>query len=114
MTAAIANFEKRLNKIDKKHRRLVEKGGKPKMDETGLVSMQPRSDFRLSLRPLVYVLFGFLLFKGFLLASLGPAGYAERVGVLQDGTVVEQVGAVIMQVDIVTERIADAFKIVLK
>jgi len=68
---------------------------------------------RFPLKGLLAVLFLGFLFKGFLFAYLGEAAYGERVATLQDGTVLEQAGAWVMQPDPITVLAADGIALIL-
>jgi hypothetical protein len=61
----------------------------------------------------VLALGAFLVFKAFLLASLGPVTYQERLGKLEEGNVVEQMGAWAMRVDVITDWMSEQIKQVL-
>lgn len=52
------------------------------------------------------VLAGGLLFKGAMLAQIGPETYAQRVNDLAQGNALEQVGAWVMRADAPTQWIA--------
>ena len=85
----------------------MENGYVTEVGPDGLIVARPvRVRPRLSLRPLIYCLAAFLIFKGLLLAELGSRVYGERVDRLRDGTAVEKVGAWVMQVDPVSRWIA--------
>lgn len=103
-------FNKRLRRLDRKHR-AMENGYSAYVRPDGLIVAKPRrSRSRLSLKPVIFCLAGLVLFKGILLAQLGSAVYLERVASLQGGTVVEQAGAWVMQVDPASEWIAGQIK----
>lgn len=96
---AFMEFDKRLRRIERRNRRLSH-GAVPYIDSTGLVSYRPRrSGLRLPLRGLFLLALGFIVFKGLVLAHLGPDLYDERVEALRMGTVIERGGAWAMQVD---------------
>lgn len=94
------NFSDRIRRIDRQHRRmagayveLVERDGLlvPK------VARRRRRAFPL--RSLVIALIGFVVFKGFLLAQLGPITYESRLEKLRGGAAPEQVAAWVMHAD---------------
>lgn len=98
-----SNFQSRLKKLARKHSAMAH-GFATVMRPDGLIVVQPkrRRAPGIPLRGLTYLLIGFFVFKGFMLSSLGPATYEDRLGRLQDGTVIEQAGAWVMQIDPLT------------
>lgn len=107
-----ATFHARLREIDQRHKRLS--AGYVRLEERdGL--LVPVEGVRLRrgmpLRGITLVLAMFLMFKGFLLAYLGPVTYASRVGALENGVLVEKIGGWIMQADPVTHWIAAQFNL---
>ena len=52
-----------------------------------------------------------MLFKGFLHAQLGAQSYQDRIEALAAGTVIEQAGAWVLQVDPVTQKIAEVMPV---
>ena len=110
MTTQTSVFAQRLRRIDKRKRKLS-RGVKTRMDSTGLVHEVPATQIRMPLRPLVYVVLGFLVFKGWLIHNLGLAEYGARLSGLAEGTLAETVSAVIMQPDPVTMQIAQVFSV---
>lgn len=98
MTADTARFEKRLRGIDKKHRKMSN-GRRTVIDSSGLVHETPARNFKVSARGILFAMAGFFAFKGWLMHALGGADYAARLESLANGTVVEQLGAVVMRPD---------------
>jgi hypothetical protein len=109
--ANYARFNKRLKDIESRHRRLS--SGFVRLEERGgilvPVGRMRRSRRGVPVRGLVLALGAFLLFKGFLFAHLGAITYLDRVHELEQGSVVEQMGAWAMRADVVTMWIADQF-----
>jgi hypothetical protein len=102
-----ANFSARLREIDQRHKRLA--AGYVRLEErNGLLVPVEGVKLRrgMPLRGISLALGMFLVFKGFLLAYLGPVTYANRVGTLDSGTIVEQMGGWIMRADPITHWIA--------
>lgn len=100
------DFDDRLRKIGRKHRAMA-KGYTTYIRPDGLVVARPvRRGPRVPLRLIVYVAVALICFKGFLLATLGPVTYDERVTGLSEGTLIEKGGAWIMQSDPASEWIA--------
>ncbi|NIZ13343.1 hypothetical protein HCZ87_08075 [Phaeobacter sp. HF9A] len=79
------------------------------MRSDGLIVVEPRRVVRsrISGRSLILFVCVILAFKGFLMATLGPANYDYRVEKLRDGSLVEQGGAWIMQADPASAMIAE-------
>ena len=106
MANAFANFDSRLNKIDRKHRKMAQ-GYTTKVGDDGLIVIQPRrSGMRLPLKGLALLALGFFGLKGVMLAQIGIDGYGERLATLEAGTLVEQAGAWLMHADAFTLWIA--------
>lgn len=113
--ANYVRFSKRLRDIDARHRKL--RSGYVRLEErNGLLIPVERVRVGrngLPVRGLVLALGTFLVFKAFLLAYLGPITYLDRVGQLESGNIVEQMGAWAMRVDVITlwisEQIAQLF-----
>lgn len=107
MDANQANFQKRLIEIDRKHSR--SRGRFVRLEERDgiLVPVEKaRVTRRLPLRGLMLALVAFLGFKAFLFAYLGPVTYADRLSALEEGNVVEEMGAWAMRPDAVSRWIA--------
>ncbi len=103
MTGKQLEFDQRVHRLNKKHRKMT-RGYRATMRKDGLVVMKPqRMRSAVPAKVLLLCLLGFFAFKAFLLSSLGPSGYQYRIDSLNRGTSVEQAGAWIMQIDPVTE-----------
>ncbi len=103
-------FGQRLRRIDRHHRKLA-RGYVATVNHDGLIVARPRRRTSLfPLRGLFLCLLTLLAFKGFLYAQLGETSYAQRVALLQSGTVVEKMGAYAMQADPVTIWIGDQIR----
>jgi hypothetical protein len=77
----------------------------------GLIVARPkRQGSPISGRSVLLFVAAFILFKGFLIASLGPATYDERVARLSVGTPVERAGALTMQIDPLSAYAADRMR----
>ena len=110
MAQANVPFDKRLKRIVRKHDRMAH-GVVKTVNSDGLIVARPRVYTpRFPLKGLVALIIAGFLFKGFLYANLGEAGYAERVGSLSEGSAMEQAGAWVMQADPATVLISEAFK----
>lgn len=106
-------FDKRLKRIVRRHDKMSN-GVVRTVTSDGLIVAKPRLYRpRFPLKGLLVVLMLGFLFKGFLFAYLGEAGYSDRVAALQGGTVLEQAGGWIMQADPVTFVVAEGIQTVL-
>ena len=107
MVDAATDFRKRMKRINKRHARL-EHGYVSVVGKDGLIITKPkrkRGGFPIKvLLTLGMVFFGF---KILLISQLGPEGYAQRVELLKQGTVIEQGGAWLLQSDPLSTAIAD-------
>lgn len=73
----------------------------------GLVfAKKRRATPAVSVRGAFYMVFGFILFKSIAMAQFGPGGYDQRVDDLKQGTMIEKVGAVLMQPDRISAGLA--------
>ncbi|MEO3415567.1 hypothetical protein AAFO92_12995 [Roseovarius sp. CAU 1744] len=101
-----AGFEARLKKLDRKRTRMAH-GYKGTVDKDGLIVFRPaRRQRGIPLRAIVLLVVGFFVFKGMVMAHTGSAIYDKRVAALNEGTLVEQAGAFMMQSDPITVGIA--------
>ncbi|MFK7753486.1 MAG: hypothetical protein AB8B51_13145 [Sedimentitalea sp.] len=100
------DFQVRLNGLMRKHR-AMSRGYSARLRHDGLIITKPkRKASPISGRSVFLFLLAFIMFKGFVIASTGPITYSERVAQLQAGTVVEQAGAFVMQIEPVSEFVA--------
>lgn len=106
MSVAQVPFQKRLRRIVREHQRMSN-GVSHVMRDDGLIVARPRVyNPKFPLRGLVLLLGAALLFKGYILASLGATLYGERVAQLAEGSIIEKAGAWIMQPDVATSAVA--------
>lgn len=114
MTNAYDAFDSRLKKIDRSRTRLS-RGYAAKVTTDGLIVFRPkRQRARVSLRGLVFLALGFVLFKAMILAHLGSGLYEQRLEALRGGSVIEQGGAFVMQVDPVSQAVAQHLRPLLR
>ena len=78
------------------------------MQSDGLIVARPRRARSIGISPRAALMFiaGFLVFKGLLIAALGPVTYEERLAGLSQGSTLEQAGAWVMQIDLVSREVA--------
>jgi hypothetical protein len=108
-TSQLQDFEKRMTKIDKRHRQLA-RGYVMSVNHDGLVIAEPRAHRRgFPWRGLLLILVGALAFKGFLHSQIGATSYQERVVKLSEGNIVEQIGSYAMVADPATLWISSQF-----
>ncbi|MBM2291513.1 hypothetical protein JQX09_06310 [Sulfitobacter pseudonitzschiae] len=101
------NFDSRLRSLTRKHRRMSN-GYTAHMRRDGLIVVKPkRGRMQFPLKGAVLVAIGFFAFKAFMLMSLGEVTYADRLADLQNGTLIEQGGAWVMQADPLTQAMVN-------
>jgi hypothetical protein len=106
-------FGSRVNRLSRRHNAMA-RGYTANIRGDGLIVVQPRRfQFKLPIRGFVLLMAVFMIFKGFMLASLGDQAYYERLSVLRLGSTYEQAGAFVMGIDPVSQVIADSLKPVL-
>lgn len=108
MAAQPKTFDRRLHQIVKAHRKLS-RGQKVVVDKSGLMHLKPARPIRVPIRGLILALVGFVLFKAWLIASLGGAEYTARLVELGQGTLSEKLGAAVMAPDPATLGLLDLF-----
>jgi hypothetical protein len=101
------HFNKRLGLLGRKHEEMTH-GYTTKIGKNGLILVKPKTKRRgFPIKGLILVALGFFAFKAFMLASVGPLTYTERLSKLENGSVVEAVGAKLLGIDPLTAVIAD-------
>ena len=101
------SFEDRMRRLGKVHSRMYANGIVRKVGKDGLISAHPRRRMpRFPLKGFAILVGAAFLYKATLLAWLGDTVYQERVATLAGGSVVEQAGAWLMQVDGATSWLA--------
>ena len=102
------DFNARLNTVGGKHSKLVRRGYMSRVDKNGIIITKPkRARVRLPVKGLVLMVFSFFCFKAFMLIANGPDTYNDRLATLQNGTVIEAMGAKVLSIDPATQFIAD-------
>ncbi len=109
-----AEFENRLRRVGRRHRKMMTNGVVRKVGKDGLITSKPRSRMpRFPLKGFVILFVAAFVFKATLLAWLGAADYSARVTALGEGTVIEQGGAWVMQADPMTVVLSEVIKNIL-
>ncbi|NRB19601.1 MAG: hypothetical protein HRU33_19070 [Rhodobacteraceae bacterium] len=100
-------FLSRVRRLENKHE-AMSYGYSARIRSDGLIVVAPKKkiESRISFRSIFLFLAAFLLFKGFLIASIGLDGYQERLAKLQAGSLLEQGGALIMIADPLSQMAA--------
>lgn len=107
-------FGKRVNDLDRKHKALAN-GYYTTIRNDGLVIARPRRrDTGLPVKYLMALVVLFILLKAIMLSANGPGTYQIRLSSLAEGTVVERAGAWVLQVDPVTQALANKIGPVLR
>lgn len=103
------SFASRLDFLGRKHARMTH-GYVTKIGKDGLMVAVPKAAHKKSLIPLKFMLLvviGLFCFKAFMLSAIGPVTYNARLATLENGTMIEQIGAKAMVIDPVTAFMAD-------
>lgn len=107
MSDAFAQFEKRLENLERKHRELAA-GYVARINPDGLITIEPKSKRSgLTARLVALMLLGLVVFKIMVLALVTPVVYQERLDQLMAGTEFEKAAAWIMQIDPLTLRASE-------
>lgn len=101
------DFHSRVGNVDKTRSKLVRRGYTSRVDKNGIIIAKPKSrSFHFPVKGLVLLVMGFFCFKAIMLSANGPATYEDRLATLQNGSVVEALGAKALSVDPVTQFLA--------
>ena len=107
-------FDERYRKVLERHRELS-RGYVTKLGPNGIIAHQPISHYRdvFNLKALLLPI-GLLFFlKACVVTILREDQFAAQVDALRDGTLVEQVGAFLMQIDPITWAMSQALALVI-
>ena len=101
-------FARRMSRLERTHAKL-RRGAVTEMRKDGLLVMRPKRAHGLLrvLKATALVVAGGIAFKTFMLASLGPATYQDRLSLLVNGTLPEQYAAHVMAIDPATQWLTD-------
>lgn len=113
MSGNHTTFDRRVRVLNRKHD-AMSTGYTTMLRKDGLIVVQPaRARARFPFKFLFILVVGLILFKGFVLASVGPEGYDTRVAALAEGTTVEKAGAWVMQSEPATQFVAKQIAVIL-
>ncbi len=110
------HFVTRLQNHGRKHAKMTS-GYATRVTKDGMIVAVPkrrRSGGRGVLKLVALVVIGFMGFKVFTIATVGPVTYNERIAKLENGTAIEKVGARALAIDPVTEAVAEKVAPVLR
>ncbi len=114
MSDTLDTFDRRLKRISKSRSRMRD-GYVGQVSKDGLIVFRPkRRRLAFSPRGFALVLLGFVGFKALIMAHLGLNTYQDRIAALQQGSIVEQAGAFVMQADPLTFKAASYMRPYLK
>lgn len=100
MSQSQSDFNKRISSVSRKHS-AMSRGYRTVMRSDGLIVVKPKRRLLrgFPIKGLLGLVLGFFVFKALMLASLSEITYNERVAKLNQGGVIEQGGAWVMQID---------------
>lgn len=102
------DFQTRVGNVEKKQGSLLRRGYTAQVDKNGIIVAKPKARrLRLPIRGFALMVLGFFVFKALVLSANGPDAYTDRLASLQNGTVIEAVGARILAIDPVTQLLAN-------
>lgn len=106
-TTTEKGFDARIRKVQRNHVRMA-RGYDAKVGRDGLIVFRPRRrKTRLPLRVLLLTVIAFIGFKVLVLMQIGDLAFQARIDAMMSGTVAEQIGGYILQLDPLTRLIAD-------
>ena len=106
MVETHAHFIKRLKFLRRRHSKLAQ-GYVTRVGKDGLIVVRPRRKSRgFPVQLLLMLAVGFIGFKAFMLAAIGPVTYNERLAKLESGSVLEKAGAKALGIDPITQSVA--------
>ncbi|MEP1765368.1 MAG: hypothetical protein ABJJ53_01750 [Sulfitobacter sp.] len=104
------DFSARLNHVEKKQSRLLRRGYTTRVGRNGIITAKPKTmRLRFPVKGAFLLVGGFFCLKAVMLSANGPDTYNERLATLQNGSVVEMMGAKVLAIDPATQLIADKF-----
>ncbi|MCX7561117.1 hypothetical protein OS190_16230 [Sulfitobacter sp. F26204] len=110
------HFVNRLNTLGRKHKKMTH-GYSTKIGKDGLIVVKAkrrRMGGGVAIKFVLLLAIGFFGFKIFALSAVGPVTYNERLSKLENGTVIEKVGARALAIDPVTQSVAGSVGTVMR
>lgn len=111
------NFVNRLNVLGRKHEKMTH-GYSTKVGKDGLIVVTAKRRRYLgggaAIKFLLLVTIGFFAFKVFALTAFGPVTYNDRLSKLENGTIIEQIGAKALVIDPITQKVTGSVAAVLR
>lgn len=104
------NFDRRMEKLIRKHQRLA-RGYVPAITDDGLIVARPRRSIRLPWRPFLWLAVAAFVVKVAAVSILGPEAYNAKVADLTAGTEMQRVGAWVMNADPITVALSEQFAV---
>jgi hypothetical protein len=102
------DFNARVSHVDKSQSRLVRRGYTARVDKNGLIVAKPKAmRIRLPVKGAFIAVVSFLCLKALMLSANGPDTYNDRLATLQNGNLVEVLGARVLAIDPATQMIAN-------
>ena len=102
------DFYSRVGAVSKKSARRGKNEFVTRIDQNGvLIVKAKRRGFHFPVKGAVLMILAFFCFKALMLVSNGPEAYSDRLSTLENGTIIEAMGARVLSVDPVTQFIAD-------
>jgi len=103
MSRTVETFDSRLRRVNRRHTKMTLNGARARVGRDGLITAVPRRRGpKFPLRGVAILFMAALLYKSVLFAWLGDQVYNSRLAELQNGTLIEQAGAWILQPDTAT------------
>lgn len=104
-------FNKRLKRIDRIHKAGGAFEASGSIGRAFYTSMERQPRRRMSwIKPLAILLFGVMMFKIAVYSQLGASTYDTRISSLADGSKLDKMGAWVMKVDPVTQKLGDTIR----
>ena len=103
-------FNRRLRRVERAHRRGHGFEAHGTLGRSAYTARPRQSNF---LRPLMLIVASGMVLKALLFMHVGELDYRTRVAQLENGPMVEQIGAYVMQPDMATKWLAGLFELVL-
>tara|TARA_R110002020_G_scaffold377273_1_gene588334 strand:+ start:320 stop:664 length:345 start_codon:yes stop_codon:yes gene_type:complete len=100
-------FTHRLTRIGVRHAQMTRDHTTRVRIDGSVITIPTRRASAFPFKMFFGLVLGCLAFKALLLVTLGTVTYNQRLATLEDGTLAERIGAVVLQIDPLTEAMAD-------